>query len=215
MRSFIRRNLDPASRLGEVLFGLIMALGFTSAVRFGIEEPDNRTLFVGILGCNIAWGVVDGVMYVLNEVFERGRKARLFQRLRGITDDTRARELVGAELDDRLSSLTPDERHQVYGIVLSAVRRPADPARVSAQDLLGGTAVALVIVLATLPIVVPFLFVQDPTIASRLSHSIALVLLFSLGVWWARVVGASPWRIGAGLTLIGAVLVGICVLLGG
>ena len=26
LRSFLHRNLDPAARLGEVLFGLIMAL---------------------------------------------------------------------------------------------------------------------------------------------------------------------------------------------
>jgi len=33
MRSFIQRHLNPADRLGEILFGRIMALGFTSAVR--------------------------------------------------------------------------------------------------------------------------------------------------------------------------------------
>jgi VIT1/CCC1 family predicted Fe2+/Mn2+ transporter len=217
MRAFIRRHLDPAGRLGEVLFGLIMALGFTSAVRFGIEEPDNRTLFVGILGCNIAWGIVDGVMYVLGELFERGRKARLLQKLRGVADDDRALELVGEELDDRLLPLTtPEERRHLYGIVLSVVRRGgAEPARVRGEDLLGGVAVALVIVLATLPIVLPFLLFEEPILAARLSHTVALVLLFWLGTWWARVVGASPWRIGTGLTLVGAVLVGICVLLGG
>ena len=46
----------------HLLFGLIMALGFTGAVRLGREEADNRTLFIGILGGNIAWGIVDGGM---------------------------------------------------------------------------------------------------------------------------------------------------------
>ena len=33
-RAFIRRHLEPTDRLGEILFGLIMALGFTGAVRW-------------------------------------------------------------------------------------------------------------------------------------------------------------------------------------
>ena len=72
MRTFIERYLDPATRLGEILFGLVMALGFTGAVRLGYEEADNRALFVGIFGCNLAWAIVDGVMYVLTALFERG-----------------------------------------------------------------------------------------------------------------------------------------------
>ena len=71
MLPFIRRHLDPAARLGEALFGLIMALGFTGAVRLGEEEPSNRALFIGILGCNLAWAIVDGVMYVLTALVER------------------------------------------------------------------------------------------------------------------------------------------------
>jgi VIT1/CCC1 family predicted Fe2+/Mn2+ transporter len=217
MRDFIRRHLDPAGRLGEVLFGLIMALGFTSAVRLGIEEPDNRTLFVAILGCNVAWGIVDGVMYVLGELFERGRRARLLQKLRGVTDDEQALGLIGDELDGRLLPLTtPDERRRIYTTMLGIVRRGSgEPARVRGEDLAGGLAVGLVIVLATLPIVLPYLLFADPTLAARLSHGIALVLLFTLGVWWARVVGASPLRIGSGLTLLGGVLVLVTVALGG
>ena len=46
MRAFLRHALDPADRLGEILFGLIMALGFTGAVRLGREEADNHALFV-------------------------------------------------------------------------------------------------------------------------------------------------------------------------
>ena len=88
MRAFIRRYLDPADRLGEILFGLIMALGFTGAVRLGHEAADNRALFIGIFGCNLAWAIVDGVMYVLTALFERGRKARLVREvLRAPTEE--------------------------------------------------------------------------------------------------------------------------------
>ncbi|MGD9764853.1 MAG: hypothetical protein AB7V27_14155 [Candidatus Binatia bacterium] len=102
MLAFIRRYLDPAGRLGEILFGLIMALGFTGAVRLGLDEADNRALFIGILGCNLAWAIVDGVMYVLTELFERGRKARLARDVRAAPNEAAALQLIGNEFDDRL-----------------------------------------------------------------------------------------------------------------
>jgi len=52
-----KRILDPASRVSEILFGLIMALTFTctlSAVEGGRE--DVRTMLLGAISCNVAWG---------------------------------------------------------------------------------------------------------------------------------------------------------------
>jgi hypothetical protein len=37
-RSFIARHLDPGSRMGELLFGLIMTLTFTLAAGIVIQE---------------------------------------------------------------------------------------------------------------------------------------------------------------------------------
>ena len=217
MGTFIRRYLDPAGRLGEVLFGLIMALGFTGAVRLGRDEADNHALFIGIFGCNLAWAIVDGVMYVLAEVFERGRKTRLFREVSKTNTEDAALAKIAAELDGPLWELTtPQERVQMHRWVLAVLRRekPA-PARVRAEDLLGGVAVALMIVTATFPIVVPYLVVSDPNLAVRISHTIGLTLLFLVGVWWGRVVGGSPLRIGTGVTLIGMALVLVTIALGG
>ena len=78
------RILDPVSRISEVLFGLIMALTFTRTIDVasgGTEET--RTLLVGAIGCNIAWGIVDAVMYLLNVMVERGREL-MAQRAQGV-----------------------------------------------------------------------------------------------------------------------------------
>ncbi len=217
MRAFFHRYLDPASRLGEILFGLIMALGFTAAVRVGWEEPDNRALFIGIFGCNLAWAIVDGVMYVLGELFERSRKVRLFREVSSAKDDAAAVQKIADELDGPLFELTTArEREQIHRWVLQILRRqePSIP-RLRREDLFGGIAVSLIIVLATFPIVVPYLVVRDPHLAVRVSHAIALLSLFLLGMWWARVVGSSPVRVATGLTLVGLILVGITILLGG
>jgi VIT1/CCC1 family predicted Fe2+/Mn2+ transporter len=215
--SFIRHYLDPADRLGEILFGLIMALGFTGAVRLGHEAADNRALFVGIVGCNLAWAIVDGVMYVLGMLFERGRKARLVRDVRAAPTDAAALQHVDDELGDRLAPLTTrEDREQIYGWVLEIVRRgQSEPPRIRREDLLGGVAAALVIVFATLPVVVPYLVMSNPNHAVRVSNLIALVLLFLLGVRWGQIVGANPLRIGAGVTLLGLVLVLITIVLGG
>jgi hypothetical protein len=217
VKSFIHRHLDPAARLGEILFGLIMALGFTGSVRLGLDEPDNAGLFVGILGCNVAWAVVDGAMYLLTELFERGRTARLAREVRTARTEEEALGLVADELEDRLPIVegapgASEFHHWLLGLVRAS---EVETTTVRREDLLGAAAVALQIVLATLPIVVPFLVIADPALAVRVSNAIALSMLFLLGVWWGRIVGANPWRIGAGLTGIGVVLVLVTIALGG
>jgi VIT1/CCC1 family predicted Fe2+/Mn2+ transporter len=156
-------------------------------------------------------------MYVLTELFERGRKARLVRDVRTAASEAAALDLIGGELDDRLEPLlTADERARLYRGMLEALRRAAPEApRVHRDDLLGGLAVALVIVVATLPVVAPYLLIADPNVAVRTSNLIALTLLFLLGAWWGRVVGARPLRIALGLTLLGIVLVLITIALGG
>jgi hypothetical protein len=58
--------LNPVERHGEVLFGLIMVLSFTctlSVAEGGRTEV--RTMLIAALGCNLAWGIVDAVMYLI------------------------------------------------------------------------------------------------------------------------------------------------------
>jgi VIT1/CCC1 family predicted Fe2+/Mn2+ transporter len=214
---FIRRNLDPADRLGEVLFGLVMALGFTGAVSLSREEPDPRELLVAILGCNIAWGIVDGVMYVMLAVFHRARTARMARAARDARDDAAAMRIIHTALEDHGGALLNDsERREVYGVILGAVRREEPrPAGLTRDDILGGVAVAVLIILATLPIVLPFALVGDAWRALRWSNAIALGMLFLLGMEWARHTGVSRLKTGLGVMLVGVVLVVVTILLGG
>ncbi len=218
MRSFIQNHLDPASRLGEVLFGLIMALGFTGAVRLGHAEADNRELFIGILGCNLAWAIVDGVMYVLSAQFERGRKLRLMRSVLAAPTEEVALRAIAHEIDAPLLALmTPAELQALHRKVLELIRRagPERKLRIHREDLLGALAVTLLIATSTLPIVVPYLVFTSPDIAVRVSHGIALGMLFLVGIWWARVVGANPLTTGVGLTSIGVLLVLLTIAMGG
>jgi len=217
MHKFIHRHLGPADRLGETLFGLIIALGFTGAVRLGHEEADNHALFIGIFGCNLAWAIVDGVMFVLGQLFERGRQAKIARDVLHAPNEEAALQRIGDEISSPLmASATSEERQQIQRRVLEFLRRSApEPQSVRRADLLGGLAVALIILLATLPVVVPFLTLANPNVAVRISNGVALTELFLLGMWWGRMVGGSSLRIAAGLTLVGVVLVLITIVLGG
>jgi hypothetical protein len=79
MKRFVARYLDPASRLGEILFGLIMTLTVTLSAGLAMDEgrAGVRQLLAAAIGCNLAWGIIDAVMYVMNCITVRSGKRRL------------------------------------------------------------------------------------------------------------------------------------------
>jgi hypothetical protein len=70
MSRFTRRHLDPASRLGEILFGLIMVLAvtLTAGLRGAEGKAGVRQLLLAAIGSNVAWGIIDAVMYKRREL---------------------------------------------------------------------------------------------------------------------------------------------------
>jgi hypothetical protein len=74
--------------------------------------------------------------------------------------------------------------------------------------------VFLLVFLCTLPVVLPFVFLQDATIATRMSNAIAIMLLFLSGFAFGRHSGR-PWRVGFLMVAVGLSLVAIALALGG
>ena len=69
-----KRVLEPIERISEVLFGLIMVLTFTGSLSVAEAGRDDvRTMLIGALGCNLAWGIIDGVLYLMGCLAEKGR----------------------------------------------------------------------------------------------------------------------------------------------
>ena len=63
------RFLDPIDRISEVFFGLIMVLtstGTLSVLTAGRVEV--KTMIMGALGCNLAWGIIDAGMYLMGSL---------------------------------------------------------------------------------------------------------------------------------------------------
>ena len=106
--SLIHRYLDPASSLGEILFGLIMTLTFTLGAGLIIEDEGRegaRQLLIAVIGCNVAWGIIDGALYVVGQLFDRGRARKLGMAIRAAADKSAATTLVADELDPMISSV--------------------------------------------------------------------------------------------------------------
>ena len=120
------RHLDPGSSLGEVLFGLIMTLTFTLGAGIIIEEEGAegvRALLLATIGCNIAWGIIDGGLLILGRAFDRGRSARIRRLIRGMPEEQRAIAAVAAEMDEYVENITsPATRQQLYRHIVEQLR---------------------------------------------------------------------------------------------
>jgi VIT1/CCC1 family predicted Fe2+/Mn2+ transporter len=208
--------LAPSERASEILFGLIMVLTFTgslSAATAGREET--RTMLIGALGCNLAWGIVDAVFYLMNTLSQRGRDLLIVWRVRDAATVEDAHRLIAESLPETVAEvLRPAE---LDAIRLKWLRLPAPPRRprLGKDDLVGALGVFLLVFVSTFPVVIPFLVVHDVMLALRLSNAVAIVMLFWAGWSLGRYAGYSPWRVGLWVVAIGLVLVGVAIALGG
>jgi VIT1/CCC1 family predicted Fe2+/Mn2+ transporter len=127
---------------------------------------DVRVVLWGALGCNLAWGLVDAVMYLVRTATERARNA--------------------------------------------------EPAVLVPRHFVEAFAVFAAVVLATFPVVVPFVLMSDLARAMRVAQAITLVMLFFAGFALGRHAGyAHPARVGFFMSTFGALLIAIVMALGG
>ena len=109
MSRFTQRHLDPGSRLGEILFGLIMVLTVTLTAGLTVTEgrAGVRHLLLAAIGSNVAWGIIDAVMYIMNCMIVRRGKLRLVEAVQHASDPGSALFLVREGLEPELQELLP------------------------------------------------------------------------------------------------------------
>lgn len=217
--SFLQRHLDPASRLGEILFGLIMVLGATLTAGLMVAEGKAgvRQLLHSALGCNIAWGIIDGIMYVMNCLTERSEKARLIRAIHGAPDPAAALSIVRDEVDQEIVSLAgPEDREALYQSILKYLSHArAMKTSVTKDDLYGALACFWLVFISCLPAALPFLIFSNPTRALRISNFLLIGMLFVVGQKWAEYANTNRLLAGLAMVVVGLALVGVAVLLGG
>jgi hypothetical protein len=209
------RVLSPVERLSEILFGLIMSVSITGSLSVaGAGQDDVRQMLAAALGCNTAWGIVDALMYVMTRLIERSRGRALLSAIRREPNAERAHRVIADALPPLLAARlrTRDLEHlrrQLVGM------EELPQAGLTQPDLTGAAGVLLLVFLSTVPVAVPFLLPVAPRLALRISHGVALVLLFAVGCRLGRYVSVRPLAMGAAIAGLGATLVGIVMALGG
>jgi hypothetical protein len=211
-----RRILEPVERLSEILFGLIMVLTFTGSLSVAeAGREDVRAMLVGALGCNIAWGIIDGILYLMGRLGELGRDLATFKAIRATTDPAEARLLIAGALPPVVAGvLRPEELGQLHQR-LQQLPAPPPQQHLQRNDWLGALGVFLLVFLSTFPVVIPFIVMNRAGPALRVSNTIAIALLFVTGYIFGRLTGRQPVWLGCGMVLLGVVLVGITIALGG
>src|SRR5947209_9894564 len=133
-----RRVLEPIDRISEVLFGLIMVLTFTGSLSIAEAGRDDvRTMLIGALGCNVAWGIIDGVLYLMGCLAEKGRGLLTFRAVRKTTDPKEAQRRIADALRSVVPSvLGPIGLESLYQR-LKQLPEPPDHARLRKDDWLG------------------------------------------------------------------------------
>lgn len=210
------RILEPGERSAEVLFALIMTLTFTGTLSVvDAGRDDVRAMLIGALGCNLAWGIIDGIMYLMSRQSERRGNLMTLRAVRDSSDPAQAHSLIADALPPLVASvLRPDELESIRQR-LAALPAPSPSVAPTRRDWLGALAVCLLVFVTTLPMAVPFLFMHRVLPAMRLSNAIALVMLFLTGVIYARSVHRPAWLIGSLMVVLGCILVALTIALGG
>ncbi len=219
MLRLIDHYLDPSESLLEILFGLIMALTMTAGARL-LSEPtvlDPVELVLALAGCNVAWGVIDAVFYLMASLFNRNRRVRLVRRLQVASSDDQAIALIRDEFDLRGEPPTlPEDKAAFHRAVLELLRHAGtQPAHFTRHEFIAAGLVLVLVSLAAIPGLIPLLLIDHTESALRLANAVQVVLLFAIGYRWARYSGSPGWRGALIVGVLGVALVLVAVALGG
>ncbi len=209
------RLLDPINRVSEIMFGLIMAVTIVGSLSVATAgQADVRTVMIAALGCNLAWGLVDAVMYLVRTATERARNRMLARRIVD-ADAADGQRLIAQLLPAQVAAITGREEIEGMRRRLLALSFEGNTL-LGARDYLAAAGVFLLVVVATFPVVLPFVLMTDVVWAFRVSQGITVGMLFLAGLALGRYAGyAKPASTGLVMAVFGALLIAAVKALGG
>jgi VIT1/CCC1 family predicted Fe2+/Mn2+ transporter len=207
--------LEPMERIAEILFGVIMTLTFTCTLAVTADQLQVRTMLIGTLGCNLAWGIIDAGVYLITRINTEGRKIAAVRAIREAADGSVARQILGDSLHPLLASALPKDQMELIRQNLRQMPAPLERFSLTKRDWLGAGRVCLLCFLSTFPIVLPFIFVSEAGPALRVSNAIAVAMLALCGYRFGYRSGISPWVTTLVMVAFGTAMVGVAIALGG
>ncbi|MDI1322169.1 MAG: VIT1/CCC1 transporter family protein [Algoriphagus sp.] len=218
LKNLARENavLNPIDRISEVLFGLIMVLTFTSAISVSTSgKQEISELLWAALGCNLAWALVDVIMFLLNVLLERGHSLKALREIKQTKTDEESAEILKEEIQPLIHSLLTKEELLKLAARVKAIPSTDERMILTSRDYVAGFQIFILVFLCTFPIALPFAILEDVQVAIRTSNGIALLLLFIGGYKLAGYAGFRPLFTALIYTIIGVLLVGMTIALGG
>jgi hypothetical protein len=208
--------LDTVDRVCELCFGLFMALTFVGAVSAVTAGEDaGRKMLFSALGCNLAWGLADAVMFLVRTLTNRSRRLTLALNVKRERDPAAAIRMLRDALAKVMKTLVADSELGMIRARLAAT--PSLPARAHfvCDDFIAASGIFLLVVVSTFPVALPFVVFKDVTTALVVSRVLTLVMLFGAGLALGRFSGAGGLRAGLSMTALGVVLTMAIIALGG
>ena len=208
--------LEPMERIAEILFGVIMTLTFTCTL--AVETADRlhvRTMLIGALGCNLAWGIIDAGVYLITRINTEGRIIAAVRAIREAVDGRAARQILANSFNPALASALSNEQLESMRQNLRQMPEPLQRPKLTKRDWLGAGGLCLLCFVSTLPIALPFIFVSDARLALRISNAVAVALLALCGYAFGYRSGIPPWVTALVMVAFGAAMVGVAIALGG
>ena len=134
-------------------------------------------MLLAALGCNLAWGIIDGAVFLMARFNERGHHHATRAAREG---SGAAHGLIADALPPLLASVLPREQLEVMRQGLLQLPEPEGP-RLTRRDWLGSIGICLLSFFSTFPIVIPFMLIGDARLALRVSNAVAIAMLLACG----------------------------------
>jgi hypothetical protein len=212
----LKHLLDPMERVSEILFGLIMVLTFTCSFSVvGAGRTEVREMLLAALGCNLAWGIIDAVFYLMSCLSEQGHGILALRTLRKASDPAEAHRIIADALPPLIASVLPQAEFEVMRQKLHQLPEPPPHPKLAKDDWRAAFRVFLLVFLSTFPVAIPFIFFHETRLALRISNAVAIVMLFGCGYAFGRYSGFRPIHVGLVMVAVGVALVGLTIALGG
>jgi hypothetical protein len=209
-------DLGSIDRINEVLFGLIMVLTFTCSISAATGgEEELSTILWSALGCNVAWGFVDALMYLFSLLLERGEAFASIRNIRNATSPEASNQAVIDALPFVVSQILKNEHITYISNELKNLPEPPSKVFLTLHDCTQAVKIFVLVFLSTFPVTLPFIFIDNVHIAIRVSNAIALILLFLFGVYLGKQTSRNRIIMGVAFALIGFILVFVTMALGG
>lgn len=208
--------LDTVDRVCELCFGLFMALTFVGAVSVAnAAENSAAKMLYSALGCNIAWGLTDAALFLVRTMTNRSKRISLVKRIRQERDPAVAIRALQRALPTPLRGLLDANELEIMRTRIVGMQVPNARHRLDSRDFAAAAAIFALVVLATFPVVLPFVIFKDVRLALVISRLLTLLMLFTGGYSLGRAASGSGWWSGLGMVTLGCALTALIIALGG